>query len=82
MSPQCEICGKFCRSYDKGMLYGYAGSMEPPEPSYFCEKCTKKQLKNPEKVIINCWWIKPTFVSVAKAINRHNRKIMHGYRKR
>jgi len=45
---------------------------------YFCKNCFNdliaKAKDQPEKIPIRCWWIKPQYVSVAKAIMRHRRK--------
>lgn len=71
---KCENCGKFCRPYDSGTYFGTANDLEPPDESFFCEKCIKEILKEPEKVISGCWWLKPDYVSIAKSIIRHRRK--------
>lgn len=65
---RCEMCGKFCKPYDSGTYWGGTLDMEPPDPSYFCRKCVKKELKYPEKVIIGCWWLKPKYVYKVIAI--------------
>lgn len=74
---KCEICGKFCKPYDKGVYYGGCLDLEPPDPVYFCNKCADSKAKDPQKVIVNCWWIKPNFVRVAKCINRHRNRQKH-----
>ena len=72
---RCEECGRFCVPVDNGTYYGSVTDLEPPEPSFFCKKCVIKKLKEPNKIIVNCWWLKPNFVSVSKSIARHNKKI-------
>jgi len=72
---QCEECGKFCIPYDSGTYYGSVTDIDPPDTSYFCKKCVDKKLKEPNRIIINCWWLKPNFVSIAKSILRHKRHI-------
>lgn len=71
----CEECGKFCRPSDKGTYYGSCNDLEPPDVSYFCKKCVDKKLKQPHKIIIGCWWVKPNYVRVAKSIQRHEKKL-------
>jgi len=59
---RCEICGKFCRPYDRGNYYGSVLDLEPPDVVYFCKPCVEKELRSPEKIISGCWWIKPNYV--------------------
>jgi hypothetical protein len=78
LNPRCEVCGRFCRPVDSGNVYGTCRDFEPPDPSFFCQSCYDRELdtakKHPEKVIVGCWWIKPSFVAVAKSVMRHRRK--------
>jgi hypothetical protein len=72
---KCSYCGRFCEwDSDSGTYYGGTFDMEPLEPEHICKRCVAKELKTPERVIVGCWWIKPTFVRVAKSILRHRRK--------
>ena len=72
---RCESCGKFCNPADKGTYYGGCMDLEPPDVSFFCKTCVGKKLKEPERIISGCWWLKPSYVSVAKSIIRHRNKI-------
>ena len=82
----CAECGRFCHIADVGIFYGSCTDMEPPEPEFFCTRCAVRKLnqaiKNPTTVSINCWWVKPYYVSVAKAVLRHKRKIEGKWQKR
>jgi hypothetical protein len=82
MLPNCCACGRFHNPHhldsDGGIHYGHSYDLQPPDPTQYCPKCAKEALEeaiqNPESIAINCWWIKPNFVSVAKSILRHRRK--------
>ena len=75
---RCSICGRFCKPADDGVMHGSSYDWDPPDPEYFCKNCFNdliaKAKDQPEKIPISCWWIKPQYVSVAKAIMRHRRK--------
>ena len=78
----CTDCGRFThlgiRGSDSGTYYGGPCDTEPPDPHIFCPHCAGEQLeeakRKPERTPIGCWWIKPYYVRVAKAILRHRRK--------
>lgn len=40
----CDTCGKFCRPYDSGTLFGTKSYEEPEplDPFHTCKKCFKK----------------------------------------
>lgn len=76
MNNRCEYCGRFVGyGADSGTYYGSYFDYEPPDPVYFCKKCVEERLQHPEDVITGCWWLKPDYVRVAKAILRHRRKL-------
>ena len=80
MTISCCECGQFCVPVDAGCYYGDYYDFEPPDESYFCPKCSERRLQKaiqtPEEVIVGAWWQKPNYVSVAKSILRHRKKIM------
>lgn len=67
---KCHDCGKFCKVYDRGTMYGGTLDMEPPDEIFWCKKCYDKQVSEPEKVIKGCWWCKPRFVTFAEEVMR------------
>jgi len=75
---RCYECGRFCIPADDGTFYGGPCDLEPPDTSFFCPVCAKRRMDvamhKPEKVILGCWWIKPDYVAVAKAVLRHRRR--------
>lgn len=77
-SGNCSDCGRFCRPGDVGVYYGDPRDLEPPDETVWCERCAMtriEQAKNrPESIVVGCWWVKPDFVSVARAIVRHRRR--------
>ena len=77
--PNCSRCGRFCVPKDEGTYYGSCNDTEPNEPEFFCAHCaqaeTAEAIAAPDRVIINCWWMKPDFVRVAKSILRHRRSL-------
>ena len=76
---RCSECGRFCKPVDRGIYYGECTSTEPYDPELFCQSCYDKNMleakTTPEKVIIKCWWMKPDFISVAKSVLRHRKRL-------
>ena len=81
LPPRCERCGRFCEPVDQGVYYGGCEDIEPPDTSYFCARCAEQNMQeaitSPDTVISGCWWIKPAYVVVAKALLRHARKVLN-----
>ena len=77
---RCDVCGRFINHIaDCGTFWGNSENSDPPDETFFCEKCAKKELDiamhKPEEVIVGCWWLKPDYVHVAKSVLRHKRKL-------
>ena len=76
---RCCECGQFIA--DTSAFYGASCDVEPPDEDYYCPRCAAKNMPfaraYPERVVIGCFWVKPDYVSVAKSILRHQRKMLH-----
>lgn len=84
---RCDICGRFINHVaDIGCMYGNSESVDPPDDTFFCDRCAEKEMQeaitHPENVIVRCWLGKPNYVRVAKSILRHKRKILHAKREK
>lgn len=41
-TPRCGRCGLFCRVHDEYTHFGGSADLEPPDPIYLCERCSKE----------------------------------------
>jgi len=76
--PHCCECGRFV-SYtaaDCGTMYGNSTRLEPPAADFFCKSCAAENIAKAvaRGSTIDCWWIKPAWVRIAKSILRHRHK--------
>ena len=62
-SIKCDTCGRFCIPHDSGTYFGGVLDEDPPDPVFFCKKCSRIEAQKPK---INCWWIPPKFMKVNK----------------
>ena len=60
---KCFQCGKYCKPYDGGTLFGNPLSVEPPDEEVFCKKCSKKLERHYlKRKIVPVYWLKPNWV--------------------
>jgi len=55
---KCCICSRFCKwDCDSSTDFGSCVDIEPPDPKYYCDKCTKEQEEKYLELnyVPDCW---------------------------